>query len=494
MDHVIRLGAIIDCQKNSIYFCKYKVRVTCDGKSRDSRSAMTKPQEVPDFLAIFPKVFVKEVPEELPPVRKIMHRISLIDKTKLLKTSTFKAPQALMPKYKAWIKKQMNAGILQRTSVPGGASMFVEAKSDGRIRRLVDLRFRNDKTQADHTQIPGQNTILNAVARSRFRSKIDLSDGYFQTRGHPDDVKYNTIKTPLGRFTSQVMMQGDMNAPGTFVMTMEDLFHDELGKNILVYIDDILVFSDTFEAHVKDVTKACSKLQNAGYYATPKKSVFFATKLDILSEMIHDDGIHPAPEKIRTIMDWTRPESQKELQPFNGMVNYISQFIPHIATITAPLTELSGKAEWLWMDLLEAVFEAVKQGGDKHQGLRPIDYNKANMIWLFTDSSPTGMGAWIGQGPTRDAARPAAFRSRKLTPSQSNNPTHQQEIAIIEAMEAFTPHLLHWQFTEVTDHESLTKLMTQKNLNGRQQRWLTHISHFDFQIEYQPGAKNFLAD
>ena len=101
MDDLIRLGAVIDCQKNSIYVSKYKVRVTCDGKSRESRSAMTKPQEVPDFLEMFPKVFVKEVREKLPPVRKIMHRISLIDATKRLKTPTLKAPQALMTKYKA---------------------------------------------------------------------------------------------------------------------------------------------------------------------------------------------------------------------------------------------------------------------------------------------------------------------------------------------------------------------------------------------------------
>jgi len=97
---LIRLGAVIDCQKNIIYFSKYKVRVTCDGKSRESRSAMTKPLEVPDFVAMFRKVFVKAVREELPPVRKIMHRISHIDPTKPLKTPAFKAPQVLMPKYK----------------------------------------------------------------------------------------------------------------------------------------------------------------------------------------------------------------------------------------------------------------------------------------------------------------------------------------------------------------------------------------------------------
>ena len=105
------------------------------------------------------------------------------------------------------------------------------------------------------------------------------------------------------------------------------------------------------------------------------------------------------------------------------------------------------------------------------------------------------MGAWIGQCATKDAVRPAAFHSRKLTPSQSNYPTHQQEtLAIVEAMEAFTPHLLHKEFTVVTDHVSLTKLMKQKNLCGRQQRWINQISRFDFKIEYQLGAKNFLAD
>src|SRR5712691_10216486 len=106
--------------------------------------------------------------------------------------------------------------------------MFVTAKSNGRIRPLVDLRFRNDNNIADHTQIPEQHTILNAVARGRFRSKIDLNDIYFQTRVHLDNVQYNTIKTPFGGFLSLVMMQGDMNAPAIFVRAMEDLFNEEL--------------------------------------------------------------------------------------------------------------------------------------------------------------------------------------------------------------------------------------------------------------------------
>jgi len=152
------------------------------------------------------------------------------------------------------------------------------------------------------------------------------------------------------------------------------------GPGARIFRGPVRPLRNSVEEHVKDVTNAYSKLQNTTYYPNTRKSVFFDTKLDILGHMIDDDGIHPAPEKVRTIMDWTKPKSQKELQRVNGMVNYISQFIPHIATITAPLTELSGNAEWLWTDLQEAAFEAVKRAADKHKVLRPIDYNKPDMI------------------------------------------------------------------------------------------------------------------
>jgi len=151
--------------------------------------------------------------------------------------------------------------------------------------------------------------------------------------------------------------------------------------------------------------------------------------------MIDEDGLHPAPEKVRSILDWIRPRNQKELKRFNGMVNYISQFLSHAATITTPLTELTRNAEWLWTDLHDAAFEAVKRAAEKHQVLRPIDYTIPDMVWLFTDASPTRTGGWVGQGPTRDAARPAAFHSRKLTPSQNAYPTHHQEaLTIVEAI------------------------------------------------------------
>ena len=150
--------------------------------------------------------------------------------------------------------------------------MFLEAKPDGRIRPLVDLRFKNDNTVADHSQIPNQQIILHAVAKGKYRSKIDLSDAYFQKRVHPDDVKYNTIKTPFGGFTSQVIMQGDINAPATFVRVMEDLFHDELGKFICIYTDNIFIFSNSFEEHIEHVQHTCKKLKEYKSMQTQRRA------------------------------------------------------------------------------------------------------------------------------------------------------------------------------------------------------------------------------
>jgi len=161
-------------------------------------------------------------------------------------------------------------------------------------------------------------------------------------------------------------MQGDMNALATFVRVIEDLFHKELGEYVWVYIDDIFIFCNTFKDHIQHVIAVCNKLRKGGFYANSKKSMFFAESLEILGHMIDEDGLHPAPEKIRSILDWTRPKNQKELELFKEMVNNISQFLPHAATITVPLTELTGNAEWLWTDLHDAAFEAVKRTAEKH--------------------------------------------------------------------------------------------------------------------------------
>jgi hypothetical protein len=163
-------------------------------------------------------VFPDQIPEELPPMREVNHHIRLRDPSNLKNQPTYSIPDAYKSPLCDWINQQQRRGVIYRAEAPGAAPMFVQPKADGkRIRPLVDLKLRNENTVMDSSAIPNQTQILNAVGRARFRSKIDLSDAYFQTRLDPESERYNSFKTPFGSFISRVMLQGDMNAPATFM-------------------------------------------------------------------------------------------------------------------------------------------------------------------------------------------------------------------------------------------------------------------------------------
>ena len=150
-------------------------------------------------------------------------------------------------------------------------SLLKRKKDKIRMRLVVDLTARNQITIKDDETIPNQRMILNSLGRARYRSKIDLSDAYFQTRVEPKDVDKNGFKSPFGCFVSKVILQGDMNTPGTFMRIMSDIFADYLGQFIWVYIYDILIYSDTEQDHLEHVAMACDKLKQAQFYASRKE-------------------------------------------------------------------------------------------------------------------------------------------------------------------------------------------------------------------------------
>jgi len=313
--------------------------------------------------------------------------------------------------------------------------------------------------------------ILNSLERARYRSKIDLRDAYFQTRVEPKDVDKNGFKSPFGCFVSKMILQGDMNAPGTFIRIMSDLFTNYLGQFMWVYIDDILIYSDTEQDHLKHIAMVCDKLKQAQFYASRKKSEFFAASMDVLGHIIDDEGLRASPEKIARIEAWTTPKNKKQLQEFLEVVNYISQFMPHLASITAPLTSLTGTEEFVWTATDDHVMDNVKRAAAHNQIMKLIDHESALPIWLISDASDTGVGAWVGQGETADTARPVALHSRKFSNALMNYGTTDKEaLAIVDALTAFHHLLAGNEFTIVTDHQPLMYLKTSRTSTKNQLR------------------------
>ena len=152
-----------------------------------------------------------------------------------------------------------------------------------------------------------------------------------------------------------------MNAPGTFMRIMSDLFADYLGQFMWVYIDDILMYSNIEQDHLKHIAMVYNKLKQAQFYASRKKSEFSSTSMDVLGHIIDDQGLRASPGKIARIEAWTTPRNKKQLQEFLGVVNYISQFIPHLTLITAPLTSLTGTEEFVWTAIHDHAMDNVKR-------------------------------------------------------------------------------------------------------------------------------------
>jgi len=244
---------------------------------------------------------------------------------------------------------------------------------------------------------------------------------------------------------------------------MSDLFADYLGKFIWVYIDDILIYSDTEQDHLKHIAKVCDKPKKAKFYASRNKSEFFAASMDVLGHIINDTGLRASSEKIARSEAWTTQKNTKELQEFLGVANYINQFIPYLALITAPLTSHPGTEELVWAVTHDHAMDNVKRAVALNQIMKLIDHELALPIWLITEASDTGVGAWVGQGETADTARPAARHSRQLSNARMNyGTTDKAALAIVDALTAFYHLLAGNEFTIVTDHQPLMYLKTSR--------------------------------
>jgi len=246
---------------------------------------------------------------------------------------------------------------------------------------------------------------------------------------------------------------------------------------------------------LKHIAVICNKLKGAQFYASGKMSEFFASRIEVLGHIIDDEGLKPDPEKIAKIAAWTTPTPKGQVQEFLEVVNYISKLLPNIATLTAPLTALTGTAEFVWTALHDAAMTNIKKLIAGARIMKPVDYKSGVPIWLIIDASLSGCGAWVGQGDTPETARPAALHSRKFREAQHNYGTTDKEaLAIIDALSALDHILKDAVFTIVTDHQPLTLLKGASELIGRRIRWGNLISTYRAKIVYRPGKWNYLAD
>ena len=430
--------------------------------------------------------------------RNVQHEIHELPHDEKPCRPVYRLSPPMMDELRAQIKALLAAGIIRPSMSPYGAPVLFARKKDGTWRMCIDYRALNKITVKDKFPLPRAEDLFDQIEGAKYFTKIDLRWGYHQIKMRTEDVHKTAFRTPIGSFEWLCMPFGLTNAPATFQRFVQDILQPFLGEFACVYIDDILVYSHTPEDHVEHVRKVLDVLKANKLLAKPTKCEWFTHEVEYLGHKLSGNGISVDDEKVRVLREWATPTCKSDVRSFLGLANYYRRFIPHFAHITACLNELvHDKVPEVipWEQQHQHAFDTLKHTLTHAPVLRTYDRNLKCTVITDASSSRGAIGAVLmqndGKGP-----RPIAYFSRKMTSTERNYHTREQELlAIRDALRQWKHYLLGVSFSIHSDHESLKYLFSQKELSGRLLRWCDFLQQFDFgDVQYLPGTKNSVGD
>ncbi len=440
-------------------------------------------------------VFPADLPPGLPPERDIDHRIELVPGSAPPSRPMYRMSPSENDELKKQIDQLLESGFIQHSKSPFGAPILFVKKKDGSMRMCVDYRAVNAVTIKNSYPLPRIDELFDRLQGAKIFSKIDLRSGYHQIRIHPDDVPKTAFRTRYGHFEFLVLPFGLTNAPATFMHLMHQVFRPLLDRFVLVFLDDILIYSQTAEEHDKHVREVLELLRKHKLFAKESKCELFKARVEFLGHMVDADGIHMMEDKVRAVTDWPQLRSVADVQSFLGTVGYYRRFVRMFSDIASPLTQLLQKEQpFVWGEAQQQAFSKLKSAVSQQPVLILPDVSLPYVV--TTDASGFAVGAWLGQ-ERGSGLQPIAFLSKKMLPAERNYPVHEQELlAIVIALKEWRHYLSGVAFTirVVTDHKSLIHFQTQPHLSPRQTRWQEFLQQFNFSIEYQEGKHNVVAD
>lgn len=320
---------------------------------------------------------------------------------------------------------------------------------------MIDYRALNEVTIGDASPLPNIEEILEQLGGAKYFSTLDCVSGFHQVKMHPRDAPKTAFSVPEGHFEFTRMPFGLKKSPATFQRLMRIALTGLINNfRCLVYIDDIIVTSDTLENHVKTLKEVFRRLSLHNLKLEPKKCFFLRREVIYLGQLITEDGLKPDPIKIKCVQDFPTPTSQKEVKSFLGLAGYYRRFIPDFSKIAYPIVKLLKKnAPFDWTDLQKEVFKTLKEKLCSEPVLQYLNFNEE--FTLTTDASGYATGTVLSQGP-KNRNLPLAYFSRTLNKAEQNYDTSSRELlAIVSAIKHFRPYLFGRRFKIVTDNIAL---------------------------------------
>lgn len=398
------------------------------------------------------------------------------------------------------VRKQLDVllqnGWIRPSESPFGAPILFVRKKDGSLRMCVDYRRLNALTVKNRAPLPRIEELFDQLRGATVFSKLDLAQGYHQMRVAEEDIPKTAFRTRYGHFEFTVLPFGLTNAPSAFMQMMHNVLRPYLDKFVVVFLDDILVYSRTEGEHLVHLRMVLNALREQQLHIKVSKCAFCMHEVDFLGHVISADGIKVDPKKTEAVQKWPVPKDVQQVRMFLGLAGYYRKFVHGFARMAAPLTELTKQAPGLnfadrWGAVEQAAFEQLKAALSSPPVLLFPDFSKPFV--LYTDSSEFAHGATLLQDHGR-GEQPICFYSHKLNAAERNYGAGELELlAVVRALKEFRPYLEGSEFSVMSDHQNLRYVHTQVPPSKRYARWVEYLQQFAAKINYVKGSKN-LAD
>ena len=431
-------------------------------------------------------------PDQLGRCSVVKHRIDTGDHPPV-RLRSYRTSPANKEEIDRQIHEMLENDIISPSVSPWSSPVVLVKKSDGTMRFCIDYRKLNQITRKDSHPLPRITEASDSLGGANYFSTLDLRSGYWQIEMDADSKEKTVFITHNGLYEFNALPFGLCNSPATFQRVMTHVLRGLEWDICLVYIDDLIIFSRTFDEHLLHLEQVFKRLREANLRLKPSKCHFVKPKVEYLGHVVSAEGLKPNPAKIRAVQEFPVPTNATGVKAFLGLCNYYRRFIKGFAQIASPLNKLTSKnVKFEWTPACQTSFDCLKNALVSAPVLAYPDFELP--FHLYVDASQTGIGLTLGQ-IIDGKDRVIAYAGRDLNQAERNySATERECLALIDGIKRFQPYLYGRKFTIYTDHNALKWLMSIQDPTGRVARWALLIQQFDFDIVQRPGTSNGNAD
>lgn len=446
------------------------------------------------FLSRYRENFALDL-SELGCTKAHKHKIEIKPNSKPVRLQFYRTSPQASKEIENQVSEMLKHDIIQPSNSEWHSPVVLVKKKNGQFRFACDYRALNKITVPMSFPLPHLETVFDAIgeAKANYFTNLDLMSGFWQMELDEDSRQKAAFITQGGVYEWKRMPFGLTNSPISFQTLMSNVLRGLNWKSVLVYVDDILIFSRSFDEHLTHLAQVFDRLNEANLKLQPAKCHFAVKEVKFLGHIISRQGVRVDSEKTAAVSEFPTPKTQKQVRSFLGMANYYRRFVQDFAKIATPLNSLLNKdKKFEWNIQCQSAFETLKE---KLISAPILAYPDTSKSFILTcDASDSAVGYVLGQIDDENREYVICYGGKSLSTDQKKfNTTEKECLAVLEGIAAFRPYLVHSRFTVVTDHKALVWLQTAKH-TGRLERWALKLQEYNFQIVHRPGKSNLVAD